>query len=409
MNSVTPINISGKTPEAGLQKHAAKKSHSKTHPAFRRNEDDILIEDDAVAAATSLSTTSSTTAATEPRWPHTTTGTGEMNSDSEQFIVNKAPTTATASAPRTENIQIIDIKLLKPNPLNFTLYGEEPVDEELMSSIKEYGIQEPLICTSDYIQISGHRRLKASRALCLTEVPVIIRTFKDETEMKAALLESNRQRVKTNIALGKEAILRKQIASDLAKTRQQQAGATKATQTKTTEVKADQKTKGSARDQTGAHFGMSGVSIDRLISSVNALQKLEADGRPEEAALLESKINKSVNAGYKEGIKIGVITKPEPKKKAESKTANEEKPGHTSPKPPVQTPAPSLKDAEPSPYDSRADLPAIEDHAHAMKVMQQIISYAEDMGGDDISDQQNVEWVQSRQCPKIPPTPSMPN
>jgi len=172
MNSVTPINISGKTPEAGLQKHAAKKSHSKTHPAFRRNEDDILIEDDAVAAATSLSTTSSTTAATEPRWPHTTTGTGEMNSDSEQFIVNKAPTTATASAPRTENIQIIDIKLLKPNPLNFTLYGEEPVDEELMSSIKEYGIQEPLICTSDYIQISGHRRLKASRALCLTEVPV---------------------------------------------------------------------------------------------------------------------------------------------------------------------------------------------------------------------------------------------
>lgn len=69
-----------------------------------------------------------------------------------------------------------------------------PADlEDLISSIKEHGILQPLIVTrtqSGFELIAGERRLRASRALGLKTVPVIVREADEQTKLELALIEN---------------------------------------------------------------------------------------------------------------------------------------------------------------------------------------------------------------------------
>lgn len=70
--------------------------------------------------------------------------------------------------------------------------------QELADSIKVYGILIPLVVSplkEDYFQIiAGERRWRAAKLLGLKEVPVIVRSFKENEKIEVALIE-NVQRV----------------------------------------------------------------------------------------------------------------------------------------------------------------------------------------------------------------------
>ncbi|MBU0468656.1 MAG: ParB/RepB/Spo0J family partition protein [Candidatus Omnitrophica bacterium] len=78
-------------------------------------------------------------------------------------------------------------------------YGKEELDE-LKASIKEKGVLQPILVRKRdafYEVVAGERRLKAARALNLTEVPVLIKNVDDQEAFIIALVE-NIQREELN-------------------------------------------------------------------------------------------------------------------------------------------------------------------------------------------------------------------
>ncbi|MDP3970173.1 MAG: ParB/RepB/Spo0J family partition protein [bacterium] len=65
--------------------------------------------------------------------------------------------------------------------------------EELISSIKQYGVLQPLLVSEQdgkYELIAGERRLRASRIAGLTKVPVIVRAVSELEKVELALIEN---------------------------------------------------------------------------------------------------------------------------------------------------------------------------------------------------------------------------
>jgi ParB family chromosome partitioning protein len=67
--------------------------------------------------------------------------------------------------------------------------------EDLAASIREHGILQPLIVTSDpitgqYSLVAGERRLRAARLAGLQQVPVIFRQVTDQEQLELALIEN---------------------------------------------------------------------------------------------------------------------------------------------------------------------------------------------------------------------------
>lgn len=69
----------------------------------------------------------------------------------------------------------------------------EPGLDELVQSIREHGIIQPLIVTkapNGYELIAGERRLRAARQLGLREVPIVCREAGDQEKLEIALVEN---------------------------------------------------------------------------------------------------------------------------------------------------------------------------------------------------------------------------
>ena len=96
------------------------------------------------------------------------------------------------------SVELVKTSLLKEHPLNFKIYLRDRgiEDNELELSIKNVGVLNPIVVDrkSKFI-ISGHRRFLICKRLNKDFVPVIYNEFED-TEL--ALIESNKQRVKTS-------------------------------------------------------------------------------------------------------------------------------------------------------------------------------------------------------------------
>jgi len=87
---------------------------------------------------------------------------------------------------------------LQPHPKNRELYGDtDDLGESFIESIREKGVLEPLVITSDKQVVSGHRRLKAATEVGIESVPVRISEFDTDLAEREALIEFNRQREKT--------------------------------------------------------------------------------------------------------------------------------------------------------------------------------------------------------------------
>ncbi|MEK7127426.1 MAG: ParB/RepB/Spo0J family partition protein [Patescibacteria group bacterium] len=99
-----------------------------------------------------------------------------------------------------QSIQNLDINLLNPNPLQprGLITPESLVD--LVDSIREHGILEPLVVAetpSGYQIIAGERRWRASKIAGLTNVPCLVRKATHRGMLEMAIVE-NIQRVDLN-------------------------------------------------------------------------------------------------------------------------------------------------------------------------------------------------------------------
>ena len=90
-----------------------------------------------------------------------------------------------------------EISRLRHHPKNAEIYDKTTSEvDDLVDSIDEISLLEPLVVNSNYEVLSGNRRLKALRKLKYEEVPVIVRNDIDTEDEMYHILSFNQQRRK---------------------------------------------------------------------------------------------------------------------------------------------------------------------------------------------------------------------
>lgn len=112
-----------------------------------------------------------------------------------------------------EIIVLIPIKDIKANPYQPRLYFDEAKLKELASSIKEYGVFQPIIVrkSSDgYIIVAGERRYRAATLAGRANIPAVIRNYTDKEMAEISLVENLQREDISSIEEAKayEAIIR---------------------------------------------------------------------------------------------------------------------------------------------------------------------------------------------------------
>ena len=91
------------------------------------------------------------------------------------------------------DVVMINLDEIRSNPYQPRKTFNEDSLQELATSIKEYGVVQPIIIKKSikgYELVAGERRCKASRLAGLKEIPAIIKDFTDQEMMEIALLEN---------------------------------------------------------------------------------------------------------------------------------------------------------------------------------------------------------------------------
>ena len=92
-----------------------------------------------------------------------------------------------------EVIRNLKIRDVEPNKEQPRVKFDEEALQDLASSIKEYGVIQPIIVTKegDYYKIvAGERRWRASKLAGLTEIPAIVREYTEQRNREIALIEN---------------------------------------------------------------------------------------------------------------------------------------------------------------------------------------------------------------------------
>lgn len=112
-------------------------------------------------------------------------------------------------------VQVRDVYTIRPAPENDHIYSaiswDNPDIHDLARSIKEHGMQEPIIVSSDGYIISGHRRRIAAMIAKLVLVPVWVLPIsraKNHEKFLKLLVDTNTQRIKSTSALVHESLIK---------------------------------------------------------------------------------------------------------------------------------------------------------------------------------------------------------
>lgn len=194
---------------------------------------------------------------------------------------------------------------LRPHPLNDEIYGDG-ADPDLIESIRNKGILNPLLITLDNLIISGHRRWEASVAVGLDMLPVVVFGSTDTLDIEEALIESNRQRTKNNEQIGREYKHLKRIYNE----RDSKQGR----RTDLTSVK-DFTEVNEPAVRAAEKLGVSKPTAHKAERVIDAIDKLKTEGDNHSAEHLRRKLEHSVNGAYIEAKDAGVIESPKPKPK----------------------------------------------------------------------------------------------
>ncbi len=122
----------------------------------------------------------------------------EPLTETEMTTETVAPLDIDSQLNRQEKIEYIDpVKIITSHYQPRQLF-EHTALEELVNSIKEFGILEPLIVSplsgSTYKLVAGERRLRAAKILGLKTVPVILRTVSEQQRLEISLIENVQRR-----------------------------------------------------------------------------------------------------------------------------------------------------------------------------------------------------------------------
>lgn len=184
------------------------------------------------------------------------------------------------------------LKDLKPHPLNAQIYGHE-IDPELVESIKENGILQPLLIDAWDRIISGHRRYQAALKAGLETVPVTVLALKEEAQVITTLIEANRQRAKTNEQLAREAACLFQVESDKADLRRANGNS------KTNDPAKSPEDVGDAREIVATKLGIGAKKVQQAVTVIGAIDDLRKQGKTTEADLILGVLNRhSLNRAH---------------------------------------------------------------------------------------------------------------
>ena len=130
-----------------------------------------------------------------------------------KFDISAFASTFTPVSDSDTPVRMIPLADIHPNPRNF--YPKVENLDDLVESIQANGLLEPLTVVPDekggYRLISGHNRLSAIKRAAITQkdrwvqVPCLVLPAMDEHMEVAAIIEANRQRIKTKALLAEEA------------------------------------------------------------------------------------------------------------------------------------------------------------------------------------------------------------
>lgn len=131
--------------------------------------------------------------------------TTKINYEDEEMKIHSNFSVSQVSA--REVVNDIDVSCIEANPYQPRTDFDEDKLQELVESVKEQGIIQPLIVTKLdetnsegkqlYQLVAGERRLKAAKMLSMFKVPAIIREISDIRKLELALIE-NIQRANLN-------------------------------------------------------------------------------------------------------------------------------------------------------------------------------------------------------------------
>ena len=228
----------------------------------------------------------------------------------------------TAVAPPPEAITPWTTARLRPHPFNAEIYGDDGgLDADLRASIRTMGVLEPLEVLPDGRIISGHRRWAAALAEGVLTVPT--RRYPgdphDDTEIKAAILEHNRQRDKTPEQRAREVKAMLDIEQERG-LRKKAHGQTAPGRTLTASDAVSVRGNGRAATSSaivGDLLGMSARQVEMAASLVKSIDELAADGDYAGAEQVRQTLNQAgIGPAYKEvrkarGERAGPIRPPD--------------------------------------------------------------------------------------------------
>jgi ParB family chromosome partitioning protein len=115
-------------------------------------------------------------------------------------LIPKAAEQQSATPENFKKISLLKLEQIKPNPFQPREEFKSESMEELVQSIREKGIIQPILVRTKgdgYELIAGERRLRAAQILQLKEVPAIVKEVEDRDSLELALIE-NIQREELN-------------------------------------------------------------------------------------------------------------------------------------------------------------------------------------------------------------------
>lgn len=214
---------------------------------------------------------------------------------------------AAPSAPpaktTTAEIRLVPVDQLKSHPLNAEIYGDKPSDD-LIESIKTHGVLQPLLGTLGNFILGGHLRHAASRKSGLTHVPVITVTPEDEFAEVEILVTANRQRVKTNEQVAREAAALMKCEQGKARRRQGVSAGGKPVPANSPEL---QEPTGDARKIVAAKLKIGQKKVDQALAVIEKLDEMKAAGDTAQADDLRQRLGKSFHRAHQ---KVIVLKKP---------------------------------------------------------------------------------------------------
>ncbi len=125
--------------------------------------------------------------------PKPATSSAPVHTASEMEVPLAAPMTVLPNDGSLE-LREIPLELIDPNPHQPREHFDHTGIEELVSSIREHGVMQPLVVTESasgrYELIAGERRLRASKIAGLSTVPAVVRRASELQKLELAIIEN---------------------------------------------------------------------------------------------------------------------------------------------------------------------------------------------------------------------------